>query len=179
MIKVIHILGAAGSGTTTLGREIESIYNFTHLDVDDYFWLPTNPPFTTKRAIEERIELLKKDILNTDKCVVTGSLCKWGDSLIPYFDLVIEIETPTDVRIERIKKREYKRFGSRILENGDMFQGHQDFLEWAKGYDTGDVNTRSKALHDLWLKRIGCKKVTIDGTKPLEETIRLLNKIIK
>ena len=95
MINVIHILGAAGSGTSTLGKEIENKLNYIQLDVDDYFWLPTDPPFIEKREREERIKLLMNDILNTKKCVVTGSLCRWGDIFIPFFDLIIEIETPS------------------------------------------------------------------------------------
>ena len=37
----ILIFGASGSGTTTLGKEIEKITDFTHLDVDDYYWKKT------------------------------------------------------------------------------------------------------------------------------------------
>ena len=55
MVKnVIHIFGASGSGTTTLGAKICDELGYKLLDVDDYFWLPTNPPFTQKRATEER-----------------------------------------------------------------------------------------------------------------------------
>lgn len=179
MISIIHVLGASGSGTSTLGKEIENKFNFIHLDVDDYFWLPTNPPFIKKRANEERIKLLMNDILNVKKCVITGSLCGWGDVFIPFFDLIIRIETPTDVRMERIEKREYKRFGNRILHGGDMYEGHQEFIEWAKSYDTGDINMRSKALHDYWLKDIRCKKLVVDGTKPLEQIIKSLIEIVK
>ncbi|BDD11489.1 hypothetical protein FUAX_39210 (plasmid) [Fulvitalea axinellae] len=40
----ILIFGASGSGTTTLGKEIAKRAKFTHLDADDYYWKPTNPP---------------------------------------------------------------------------------------------------------------------------------------
>jgi len=45
--------------------------------------------------------------------------CGWGDVFIPKFDLVVFVDTPTDIRIERLQKREYERFGSRIREGGD------------------------------------------------------------
>lgn len=61
--KKIHILGASGSGTSTLGRLIETEYGFVHLDTDDYYWLSTNPPFTTPRERTEHIKLLKEDII--------------------------------------------------------------------------------------------------------------------
>lgn len=179
MITIIHILGASGSGTSTLGKEIESKLDYVHLDVDDYFWVPTNPPFVEKREIEERKKLLMNDILNAKKCVITGSLCGWGDVFIPIFDLIIRIEIPTKMRIERIKKREYERFGNRISQGGDMYYIHQEFLEWAKSYDTADINTRSKVLHDCWLKNINCKKYVVDGTKSLTEKINFIEDIIK
>ena len=39
MIRRIHILGAAGSGTTTLGRALAERLQCPHFDTDDYFWL--------------------------------------------------------------------------------------------------------------------------------------------
>jgi adenylate kinase family enzyme len=60
--KVIHILGASGSGTTTLGKAICERYGYTHLDTDDFFWLPTDPKFTMKREPSERRRLLSKAI---------------------------------------------------------------------------------------------------------------------
>ena len=60
--NVIHIFGASGSGTTTLGKRICEELNFKLLDVDDYFWIPANPPFTQKRPTEERLKLIKTDV---------------------------------------------------------------------------------------------------------------------
>lgn len=179
MINIIHVLGASGSGTSTLGKEIENKLKYIHLDVDDYFWLPTSPPFIRKREIEERKNLLMNDISSAEKCVIAGSLCGWGDIFIPVFDLIILIEVPTDIRIERINKRDYERFGNRIVQGGDMYEDHLKFIEWSKSYDTADINSRSKALHDCWLKNICCKKIVIDGSKPLEEKISIIENIIK
>ena len=44
MIHRIHILGASGSGTTTLGRALAARLQCPHFDTDDCFWLPTDPP---------------------------------------------------------------------------------------------------------------------------------------
>lgn len=46
MVKHIHILGASGSGTTTLARALAVKTGYAHFDTDDYFWLPTKVPFT-------------------------------------------------------------------------------------------------------------------------------------
>ncbi|MEJ8554946.1 hypothetical protein [Tepidibacter sp. Z1-5] len=164
VINIIHIVGASGSGTTTLGKAIEDRYGYKHLDVDDYYWLPTELPFTAPREPNQRVKLLEEDIKKYKKCVITGSLCGWGDYFISKFDLIIRVVTPTKIRIKRLKQRELKRFGNRIRPNGDMFIKHMEFIRWAENYDTGDTSIRSKRLHDEWLKSISCKRIIIDGT---------------
>ncbi len=171
-IKIIHILGASGSGTTTLGKAISNEFGYTHYDTNEYFWLPTNPPFTTIRERNERQKLLMNDIDKVSKSVVTGSLCGWGDILIPRFDLVLFIEAPTEVSIQRLQEREYLRFGDRILPAGDMFQNHTEFIEWSKTYDTAGVESRSKVLHDEWLGQITCPIIKLDGILPVKEHLR-------
>ena len=127
------------------------------MDTDDYFWLPTNPKYTTKRPIEGRLALMKRDIQEAENVVISGSLVDWGDELIPLFTLVIRIETETKIRIERIKKCEREEFGTRIEHGGDMYQIHQEFIEWASAYDTGGLDMRSRAKHDEWQKLLQCK----------------------
>lgn len=176
--KVIHILGASGSGTTTLGRAISKNFGFTHFDSDDFFWLPTNPPYTAKRKPEERQKLLAEAMAKSGKSVISGSLCGWGDRFIPEFDLVIFIDTPASVRVERLKEREYRHFGSRILPGGDMYENHAEFINWAEKYDTSGFEQRSKILHMDWLKNITCPVITVDGSHPIEATLRQIEKSI-
>ncbi|WP_161496504.1 GrpB family protein [Clostridium thermosuccinogenes] len=170
--KVIHILGASGSGTTTLGKAISEKYGFKHLDTDDFYWLPTDPKYTSKREPSERQRLLAEAIEKAERCVISGSLCSWGDMFIPKFELVILVETPTEVRIERLKQREFNHFGDRILPGGDMYQNHIEFLEWAARYDTAGVEQRSRALHAEWLKKVNCPVILVDGTKPVSEILK-------
>jgi len=52
MIQRIHILGASGSGTTTLGRALAERLQYPHFETDDYFWLPTAPPTSTSENVQ-------------------------------------------------------------------------------------------------------------------------------
>lgn len=45
------------------------------------------------------------------------------------------MDTSTELRIRRIKEREYRKFNNRILPGGDLYDKHTDFVEWVKGYD--------------------------------------------
>ena len=179
MKNVIHIFGGAGSGTTTLGRKICEELGYTLMDTDDYHWMPTDPRFTTKRPVEERIALMKADIERYGNVVISGSLADWGNVLIPYFTLAIRIELGAEARVERIKKREKKRFGTRIEKGGDMYQSHLDFLEWAKLYDTGDRNVRSNAKYDEWQNLLTCPILHLNGADQLDDKFQEVKKYLK
>ncbi len=178
MKNVIHIFGASGSGTTTLGKKICEELGYTFVDTDDYFWMPTDPKFILKRPREERIELMKKDIDRADHVVISGSLVDWGDVLIPYFTLAVRIEMEQEIRIERLKQREKKRFGARIESGGDMYRQHLDFIEWAKAYDTGGLNMRSKAKHDEWQKLLPCEILHLDGANTVADHFARVKQIL-
>jgi aminoglycoside 3'-phosphotransferase III len=169
MIKIIHILGASGAGTSTLGKALEQSHGFKWLETDDYFWLPTDPPFTKSRPREERAKLLRQDIEKYPKCIISGSLGMWGDEFNSQFDLVLWVDTPTDVRVERLHKREFERFGDRILRGGDMHTNHEEFIEWAKTYDTNSPPERCRTLHEEWISKVSCPVLRLDGSKLIPE----------
>ena len=170
---VIHLFGASGSGTTTLGRALAQALGYVHMDTDDYFWLPTDPKFTAKRPIPERLAMMNADLDAAETgAVISGSLTGWGDALIPRFTLAVRVVTATAVRLERLRQREYAHFGDRIREGGDMYRNHLDFLDWAAQYDTGDVTMRSRACHDAWQQTLPCPVVTVCGTDELSALVR-------
>ena len=47
------ITGASGSGTSTLARSVGARLQIAVLDADDYFWLPTSPPYVSKREPQQ------------------------------------------------------------------------------------------------------------------------------
>ena len=104
MGQVIHVFGASGSGTTTLGKALCDKLGFYHMDTDNYFWLPTDPPYQTRRPIDERLQLMTVDIQNHENVVISGALGKWGDSLKEHFTLVVRLECDTDTRIARLRE---------------------------------------------------------------------------
>ena len=77
----LHLTGAAGTGTTTLGRHLADRLGVPHLDTDDFYWLPTDPPYTSKRPVRDRIEMMGAS-RGTGGWVISGSLVSWGDRVI-------------------------------------------------------------------------------------------------
>ncbi len=176
--QVIHLYGAAGSGTSATGKFISDKLGFFFMDTDDYFWEPTDPPYTTKRKVSDRLALMKGDIAEHDRVVISGSLVGWGDELIPCFTLAVRVETVTAVRMERLEKREREKFGDRLDPGGDMYEIHRKFMDWAAAYDTGDLNMRSRAEHDEWQKQLQCPQVSVDGSMPFEKSLEVIRRCL-
>jgi adenylate kinase family enzyme len=115
MARRLHITGASGSGTTSLGAALAKTLGCHHLDTDDFYWLPTDPPFRTKWHASERLSLLNSALAGKAGFVLSGSLDGWGDPLIPLFTAVIFLETPTSIRLSRLQGREAQHYGDEAI----------------------------------------------------------------
>ena len=102
----IHITGPSGAGVTSLGRAVAEALAVPHHDADDYFWLPTAPPYTKKREPTDRLRLMREMFLDRADWILSGSLDGWGNPIIPMFDLVAFVYAPADVRLRRLRARE-------------------------------------------------------------------------
>lgn len=175
MKKHIHIVGASGSGTTTLARALCAQLGYAHFDSDDYFWLPAQPPFTIKRPLAERVALLGKDLATKESWILSGSNCGWGDFLMERYDLVVFLYVPAQVRLQRLAEREMQRYpGGRVLPGGDRYESHKEFLAWAAAYETGGLEMRSLAAHTAWLNQLECPVVRVEGVQSIKERIQLV-----
>ncbi|NWE69611.1 AAA family ATPase [Pseudomonas gingeri] len=168
----IHLFGASGSGTTTLGRALAERLGIAHFDSDNFYWQPSEQPFSCKRPRDERIRLLREQLTGHDSWILSGSLCGWGDALIPAFTHAIFVRLDPEVRLQRLRWREFQRYGARIYPGGERFLATQTFLDWAAGYDTGDHGTRSLKRHETWIKELGCSLLRVDSTHyPVEALV--------
>lgn len=159
----ILITGASGSGTTTLGRALASKLGFSFFDADDYYWLPTDPPFQQKRVRSLRLTLLLNDLNKVESAVLSGSVMSWGAEIEDSFSLIIFLTLPAPIRVARLRQRELEQLG--FVDT--------DFLEWAAQYDKGEMAGRSLATQERWLLERSCKVLRIDGDLSVEERVRL------
>ncbi|MFD1746487.1 AAA family ATPase [Rhizobium helianthi] len=167
----IHITGASGSGTTTLGKALHLALHIPHFDSDDFFWKPTNPPFQERREVAERIALLQQRAKPDESWILSGSALKWGEFLEPYYDLIVFLTLDPEMRMERIRQREAMRYGDRILPGGDMAETSAEFIAWAAAYDTAGPQQRSRALHEAWLSSQKTPILRLDSAAPVEELL--------
>lgn len=167
----ILIFGASGSGTTTLGREIETHTDFVHLDVDDYYWKKTEPPFQEKIPLTVRNENLKTDFNRNENIIVSGSMVSWGKEWKTAFDLAVFISLKNSIRMKRLKNREIERYGNKLLKDEKVQRDSNAFLEWACQYDNPNFEGRSLKLHSEWIKLLSSKVLRIDGALDLNHNM--------
>lgn len=170
LLKRLHVIGGSGAGTTTLGRALAARLGAIHVDADDLFWEPGEPPYTTIRPRELRVAGLEAACAGPE-WVLSGSVVGWGDGLVPRIDRVVWLRTPQAVRLERLQAREHVRFGSAIEAGGSREAAHRDFVAWAARYDEGDETVRSHRLHEAWLARHALPYVVLDGTRPVADLV--------
>jgi len=168
----IHILGASGSGVTTLGRALADALALPHHDTDDYLWRPTTPPYRELRAAADRLRLMGEMFLPRADWVLSGCLDGWGDPLIPLFDLVVFLRVRNEVRIERLRDREARRFGAGAVAPGGWRHAEtEEFIEWASHYEDGAREGRSLTGQETWLAMLPCRLLRLDGARPTRDLV--------
>jgi adenylate kinase family enzyme len=161
----IHIVGASGSGTTTLARALAPELGATALDSDDYFWLPTQPPFRDRRDRALRHQLVMADVEQHPRAILSGAIIGWGDDLEHAFDLVVFLSLPHDLRVSRLRDRELARYG----------QINEPFIAWAAGYDDDPAtsSTRNRRRQHEWLSERRCPVLRLEGDLTVAERVAL------
>ncbi|WP_277373060.1 AAA family ATPase [Pseudomonas sp. AA-38] len=168
----LHIFGASGAGTTTLARTLAEHCGWLHLDTDAFYWLPSEPPYLHKRPPEERVALIREQAAQACSWVLSGSLCSWGEALIPSFSHALFLRLDDAERMQRLQQREVQRYGERIQPGGDMHEQSLAFLHWAAGYEQGDLQTRSLRMHEAWIaQRLSCPLLRLDSTHETPEQL--------
>jgi adenylate kinase family enzyme len=147
----IHILGAPGSGTSTLGAALAARLGVSHTDADSVYWLPTDPPFTTPRSPEAREALLQHMLPADGDWVFSGAATQCLTTREPSLDLVVFLRLDPAIRMARLLQRETSRWGPRILPGGDMAAIHAAFIARASAYDTAGSSRYSLTTHEAWL----------------------------
>jgi adenylate kinase family enzyme len=163
----LHIMGASGSGTSTLGAAVAARLGCPLHDTDAHFWLPTDPPFTAVRPMPGRLARLRRHLGRSRDWVLAGALGGWGDALVPDFDLVVFLYLDPAARMARLRRRETARHGARIEAGGDLAAVHAAFMAWAAAYDGAGLDQRSRAQQESWLADLPCPVLRLDSAAPV------------
>ncbi|BCW66847.1 hypothetical protein NicSoilB4_16100 [Arthrobacter sp. NicSoilB4] len=170
----LFIMGASGSGTTTLGRAIADKWAIPHADADDYFWRPTSPPYTEQRAPVERLSLMREVFVPRSTWVLSGSIMGWGEDLMAMFDAVVFLTLDPETRMTRLLAREKTRMLELSRAGSSDEAAHEEFMSWARGYDEPDFAGRNRSRHEQWLAMFSCPILRLDSSRPVNNLVEAI-----
>ena len=153
----IIVFGANGSGKTTLGRELARILNFKHIDHEDYCFEKSETPYTISRPREECEALMLDDIEKYRSFIISACTGDFGDKITQFYELAVYISAPLDIRMERVKQRDYEKYGERVSKGNNMYEQQLNFYDF--------VANRPLSRIEQWAETLTCPVIRIDGTE--------------
>lgn len=90
----------------------------------------------------------------------------YDKTITQMFTCAVYIGVPKNVRIERVKKSSYEKFGDKIMPGGDLYEQENGFFRM--------VQKRSDKCIKEWLEKIKIPIIEIDGTKPINENMEYI-----
>lgn len=184
MIHGIAIMGLNGGGKSTLSHMLTEEIDYFEMDVEDYFFPEQKSsrklsfenndtiysehlgelPFSNPRLKSEVQSEILADIEAHPKFILTGVTMNWNHAILSHINIAFLIQTPLEERLKRIKEREERRFGSRVLSGGDMYQQHMEFQNVV-------ANRDSKSVMESAMK-LRCSIIKVDGTLPVIKNVQ-------
>ena len=135
------------------------------IDNEDLFFPKTDPNYiyASPRTREEAEKMLFHAIKVHENFVFAAVKGDYGEAIYPFFQYAVLIDTPKDIRVQRVKKRSFQKFGKRMLPGGDLHEQEEKFFEF--------VTSRPESTVEEWIQLLSCPILRIDGTKPVEENV--------
>ena len=159
----IIVCGLNGAGKSTLGKALAKKLDFYFIDNEDLYFPKTdfNYIYSFPRTHEEVEKLLFNEIKAHENFVFASVKGDYGEAIYPFFQYIILIDAPKDIRIQRVKNRSFQKFGNRMLLGGDLYEQEERFFALVK--------SRPENTVEEWVQCLKCPIVRIDGTKPIGE----------
>ena len=111
----ICVCGLNGSGKTTLAGALAKELNFKHMDIEQYYFISTDNPYSSSRTREEVERLLLEDIKKNPCFVFSAVNGNMTPEINENYTLVVYLDVPLDVRMKRIRQRAIDKFGDRFF----------------------------------------------------------------
>lgn len=164
----IIVCGLNGSGKSTLGKALAEKLGFRFIDNEDLFFPKTDPHYlyALPRTHEEAEALLIQEVRTHKNFVFAAVKGHYAEGILPPYQYAVVIEVPKAIRLQRVKDRSFRKFGSRMLPGGDLYEQEKAFLDM--------VSARSAYYVEEWVQTLKCPILRVDGTKPIDENVALI-----
>lgn len=156
MGNCVLICGLNGAGKTTLARALAVKTGLYHIDSEQLYF--DGSDHRQPRSSDEAIARLNDLIDTHDALLFSAVRGEYGEKLKKAVKCAVLVETPRDIRLERIRARSLAVNGDRILPGGDMYESEERFF--------ARCGARPEDYVTSWLETLPCPVIRADGTLP-------------
>lgn len=187
----IAVFGLNGSGKSTLAHALAKKTGYWEMDIEDYYFPQQREarrisleglasleaeqtgtiPFADSKTKEEVQNALLRDIETHSGFILSCVSMNWNAEILSHIEKAFWLQTPTEIRMQRIRLREETRFGERVMPGGDMFHQQMEFRRMAES------RNEQMLLGDA--EKLICPVFKLDGELSVEENVRIVMEIIK
>ena len=173
MARGIQICGLNGCGKSTLGRALAQEIGFHFIDNEELFFSrkAADEPYANPRRRDEAERLLMEEVRKYGDFVFAAVKGDYGREMIPLYRYAVLIETPKDIRMQRIRSRSFQKFGDRMKVGGELYEQEEAFFRTAA--------SRPEDYAASWAETLECPVLIVDGTRSVEENVAWLARQMK
>ena len=161
----IVVCGLNGCGKSTLGKVLARQLGLHFIDVEDLYFTreSVDAPYKNPRSRAEVEDLLLREVAGHEGFVFATVKGDYREEVQKRYQYIVVIEVPQKIRMQRVRNRSLQKFGSRMLEGGDLCEAEELFFKL--------VESRTEAYYEDWLQALKCPIIRVDGTKTIEENV--------
>ena len=119
----IIICGLNGTGKSTLGKALAEKLHFHFIDIENLYFPKTNPNkiYASPRTRKEVEKLLLHEIKTHKDFILASVKGDYGEDIYSLIQYAILLDVPKNIRLKRVKKRSFQKFGNRMLLGGELY----------------------------------------------------------
>ncbi len=128
----------------------------------------TNPNYiyASPRTRKEVEKLLLHEIKTHKDFILASVKGDYGEDIYSLIQYAILLDVPKNIRLKRVKKRSFQKFGNRMLLGGDLYEQEENFFHF--------VESRDENIVEEWVKSLKCPVIRMDGTKSIDENTNFI-----
>lgn len=164
----IVVCGLNGCGKSTLGKALARQLGLHFIDAEDLYFTrkSINEPYKNPHSRAEVEEQLLCEVARHEGFVFAAVKGDYREEVQKYYQYIVVIEVPKEIRMLRVRNRSLQKFGSRMLEGGDLCEAEEQFFKL--------VESRTEVYYEDWLQALKCPIIRVDGTKTIEENVHYI-----
>jgi len=169
----IIVCGLNGTGKSTLGKTLAEKLHFYFIDIEDLYFPKTDPNYiyASPRNRKDVEKFLLHEIKIHKNFILASVKGDYGEGIYSFIQYAVLLEVPKNIRLQRVKKRSYQKFGNRMLSGGDLHEQEENFFRF--------VESRDENIVEEWVKSLKCPVIRIDGTKSIDKNTNFIIECIQ